>query len=231
MIKQLIVFGITNMKDDKICLGGFEQETHKLYRLMDNAFFLHYSFLGLYNESIQTGSIIEVKLCELQPKISSPHVEDTNIDLNSPSIIGNKTREELFEIFSDVSNSSLALLFGYGMELVNGQPVIPEGMGERSIGILKCRKCNSYYDYQGKQRCDIIDFSGAEYRNVPIVARNEVDRPLGVFNDSIAIIGLTRLWLKDSLSEPFYWIIVACILQHSDKFNPSDICQGKEVSW
>lgn len=212
MMKKVTICGITDMADDRVCIGGYDFNTHQFIRIMENNHHLTSQCLLNPNKLIATGSIATLNISEQQPIKVPPHIEDTNIILQSSEVIKKLNRDQLYPLFRNESSRSLTDIFGTGIESIGGHPVIPEGMVSRSMGLLLGRECEIYLDHQMKKRCNIIDCSGAEYRNIPVSARDEIDSPLGSFINSLIFVGLTRLWKKDTLSEPYYWMIVPCLL-------------------
>ncbi len=212
MIKQVTICGITDMADDRVCIGGYDFCGHQFFRIMENNHHLTSHCLLNPNKPIATCSIMNLDISEQQPIKVPPHIEDTNIILKSSVVVKSHHRDELYPLFKNESSPILPDIFGTGIESIGGQPVIPEGMVSRSMGLLLSRECEIYLDHQMKKRCNIIDCSGAEYRNIPVTARDEIDSPIGSFLSSLIFIGLTRLWKKDTLSESYYWMIVPCLL-------------------
>lgn len=212
MITKLAIIGITNMKEDHICISGYDLNKKRFLRPLMPQGRILVSFLSRFNDTINLGSIVEVELVGT-PKIDNkPHCEDVEINPQTVKVLGRLKHTELKDFLISISDIRLEDIYGEDLELVGGQPVLPEHSGLRSLGVIVCRKCFVYQNHLGRIRCDFTEQSGAEYRNIPVVARDEWAKPLGSFADVPLRMGLSRLWKKEGTEVPYYWVHISAIV-------------------
>ena len=212
MIIKLVIVGITNMKEDRICISGYDINNNRFLRPLLPHSHITTDFLTRFNESIHLGSLVNIELVS-SPKINNkPHCEDVEINPDSVKVIGKMVQRKYKEFLISISDDSIEGIYGEDLELLNGQPVLPEDSGVRSLGVIVCRKCSVYHNHLGRTRCGVTDKSGAEYRNIPVVSRDEWARPLGEFVNVPLRMGLSRLWKKEGMEESFYWVHVSAIV-------------------
>lgn len=73
MIARLVIVGITNMKDDRICISGYDLLKNRFLRPLLPQNHITGDFLNRFNETIHLGSVVEVELVG-PPKIyNRPH--------------------------------------------------------------------------------------------------------------------------------------------------------------
>ncbi len=209
---KIIITGITNMSEGHICFSGYDVQTRKYIRPILPGSHILESFLHSYNDTIALGSTIELQLLYSETKALPPHIEDNPFDLSSISVLDSMSKPQFQQFLSSFADETVESIFGYEIELINGQPILPEGSGHRSLGSIICRNCTVYLDHMGKARCDFIDQSGCEYRHLPIVGRDEWIKKPGIYKGIPIRLSLTRLYKKDDHSEPVYWMLVSGVI-------------------
>ena len=212
MLKQIIITGITNMSESFICISGFDREEKKYIRPVLSKGQLTEQFLSDYNDKIELGSILELDFIPPISAASPPHIEDTLFHQFSGKVLDKRNKKQFQEFIVSIADRSVEDIFGYEIELIKGQPVLPQGTGNRSLGTIICRKCNVVIDYSRKARCDFIDQFGNEFRHLPITGRDEWIKKPGNYTNVPVRLSLTRLFQKDKNSEPFYWLQVSGVI-------------------
>ncbi|MCK9336123.1 MAG: hypothetical protein M0Q99_12525 [Candidatus Cloacimonetes bacterium] len=147
-----------------------------------------------------------------ETQASPPHIEDKAFDPSTVKVLDSMTRDQFSSFIESIADESVESIFGYEIELINGQPILPEGSGARSLGAIMGRKCSIYSDHIGKSRCDFVDQSGCEYRHLPIVGRDEWVKKPGNYQNVPIRLSLTRLFQKSDESEPVYWMQVSGVI-------------------
>ena len=214
MICRIIITGITNMSIGYICVSGYDMAARKYIRPIIPGSHIMESFLSSFNTPIDLGSTIELDLSCTETPASPPHIEDNPFDPSTVKVLDSMSRVQFRSFIESIADESVESIFGYEIELINGQPILPEGSGTRSLGAIMGRKCTVYCDHMGKSRCDFVDQSGYEYRHLPIVGRDEWIKKPGNYLDVPIRLSLTRLFQKDDDSEPVYWMQVSGVLSH-----------------
>ncbi len=204
-----IITGITNMKDDRICISCYEETNKRYIRPLLKHNHLRVNFLSEYNVSLGT----KISLSYTEVHTPPPHIEDVWIDLNSVTVLDQFTKTQFKDFITSISDNCVEDIFGYEIELISGQPVVPDGFGRKSLGAIVCRNCSVYQDQYGKLRCDLIDVKGREYRHIPVVARDEWVCPQGTFSHIPIRLSLSRLWQKKGMEESFYWLQVSGVIR------------------
>jgi len=212
MKTQTVITGITSMKDDHICISGYDVINRKYLRPLIEGTHLTSNFLSAYNDLIKLGSTIIFNITNPTHDPISPHSEDIWIDPHSVNVTNHKSKNQFKEFIVSICDENMEDIFGYEIELIEGQPVLPKGAGSRSLGSIISRKCRVYLDHVGKFRCDLIDASGCEFRHIPIVGIDEWVRQLGEFSNVPIRLSLSRLFQKDRICEPYYWVQVSGII-------------------
>lgn len=212
MKKQIVITGITNMSHDHICMSGYDASYHRYWRPILPGSQLSESFLNSFNAPIQLGSTIEMDFATIGENAKPPHIEDVPFDASSVRVVDSMTRIQFRDFVSSIADASVEAVFGYEIELYDGQPILPQGSGIRSLGAIIARKCSVYLDHLGKARCDFIDKTGCEYRHLPIVGRDAWIKIPGNYLDVPIRLSLSRLYQKDNDSEPVCWMQVSGVL-------------------
>ena len=212
MICRIIITGITNMSIGYICVSGYDMAARKYIRPIIPGSHIMESFLSSFNTPIDLGSTIELDLSYTETLASPPHIEDNPFDTSTVKVLDSMTRVQFRSFIESIADDSVESIFGYEIELINGQPILPEGSGTRSLGAIMGRKCTVYCDHMGKSRCDFVDQSGYEYRHLPIVGRDDWIKKPGNYLDVPIRLSLTRLFQKDDDSEPVYWMQVSGVI-------------------
>lgn len=212
MTSKIVIVGITNMKEDRICISGYDLNRSRFLRPLLPYCHITIDFLNRFNKTISLGSVVDLELIGNFKSGNKPHCEDVDINPQSVSIVDGMTKKDFKQFLLTVSDICLEDIYGNDLELIKGQPVVPEGAGLRSLGVIVCRRCTTYKSHLGRIRCDIVDKSGGEYRNIPVVARDEWAKPIGEFRDVPIRMGLSRLWKKDDMEEPYYWVHVSALI-------------------
>jgi hypothetical protein len=208
---QAIITGITNMKDDNICISAYDANKRVFIRPLLVGSRLSSSFLSRFNGLIRIGTQIEFDVVPPPHEPIPPHSEDTWIEPSSVIIKHQLDYPHFKDFISSIVDKDITSIYGYGVELLDGQPVIPPESGERSLGAIICRKCIVYSDYMGKIRCDITDRSGSVYRKVPVVARDEQYKKIGEYTNIPIRMGLSRPFKKSIHEEEYCWVHVSAI--------------------
>lgn len=212
MICRIVITGITNMSVGYICISGYDMSARKYIRPIIPGSHIAESFLSSHNSPIELGSTVELDLSYTETQASPPHIEDKSFDPSTVKVLDSMTRVQFRSFIESIADESVESIFGYELELTNGQPILPEGSGARSLGAIMGRKCSIYNDHMGKSRCDFVDQSGCEYRHLPIVGRDEWVKKTGNYQDVPIRLSLTRLFQKDDESEPVYWMQVSGVI-------------------
>ena len=212
MLKQIIITGITNMSENFICISGYDKEGEKYIRPVLSQGQLTEQFLFAYNDNIQLGSILELDFIPPISASSPPHIEDTLFNQFSGRVLDKLNKKQFQEFIASIADRCVEDIFGYEIELFKGQPVLPQGTGNRSLGTIICRKCTIVIDHLGKARCDFIDQCGNEFRHLPITGRDEWIKKQGNYTNVPVRLSLTRLFQKDKNSEPVYWMQVSGVI-------------------
>lgn len=216
MICRIVITGITNMSIGHICISGYEMSDRKYIRPIIPGSHILESFLSSHKSPIELGSTIELDLSFSNTLAQPPHIEDNPFDPPTVKVLESMTRDQFCNFIASIAEDSVESIFGYEIELINGQPILPEGTGARSLGAIIGRKCSVYCDHMGKARCDFVDQSGCEYRHLPIVGRDEWVKKPGNYLDIPIRLSLTRLFQKDDDSEPVYWMQVSGVIAKND---------------
>lgn len=211
MKMQIIITGITNMKDDYICVSGYDIEKGVYRRPLLMGSRLSSSFLNQLSGFICIGSQIEFELIPPPHIATPPHREDIWIDSDSVVLVRQMEYSLFREFIHTIVDEDIVSIYGHEIELLDGQPVLPKGYGEKSLGAIICRKCSVYNDYMGKTRCDLVDRSGSMYRKIPVVARDEFYKKLGEYADIPLRMGLSRPFRKTNQEEEYCWVHVSAV--------------------
>jgi len=212
MICRIVITGITNMSVGYICISGYDMSTRRYFRPIIPGSHIAELFLSSHNSPIELGSTVELDLSYTETQASPPHIEDKAFDPSTVKVLDSMTRDQFSSFIESIADESVESIFGYEIELINGQPILPEGSGARSLGAIMGRKCSIYSDHIGKSRCDFVDQSGCEYRHLPIVGRDEWVKKPGNYQNVPIRLSLTRLFQKSDESEPVYWMQVSGVI-------------------
>lgn len=211
MKTQAIITGITNMKDDFICVSAYDMDKRLFVRPLLVGSRLSSCFLSQFNDRICIGTQIEFDIVPPPHAPLPPHCEDTWIDPSSVLVKRQMAYPQFRDFVCSIVDNDITAIYGYGVELLDGQPVLPPESGERSLGAIICRKSTVYSDYMGKTRCDITDRSGSIYRKIPVVARDEQYKKIGEYTNIPIRMGLSRPYRKSIHDEEYCWVHVSAI--------------------
>ena len=209
---QLRITGITKMKDERICMSGYDQISNIYYRpiLRDN--YLTSSFLYQGNAKINLFSLVTFQKLNEEINTSRPHQEDVYISSEVIDIQNDlKTYQEKKQFLYEIADKSIEEVFGDFIEIHNNSPVVLLGCGYRSLGTIIARECHSYYNSNGDLRVDITDSKGYCLENIKCVALYNNYFKEGLFQNIPIRISLTREWKKPGDQQAFYWIQVSDI--------------------
>lgn len=212
MMIEVVVTGITNMKDDHLCMSGYSNTEKKYRRPLVEGRAICFSDLIIGGQELTLGSTIGIDIIPSQTIPTAPHIEDTYITLPFRIIKKHESRTEFRKYLLTIAEQSIDTIFGPYIELLDDQPVIPSECGTRSLGTIIARECKVYLNSKGQTRVDIKDKNGKEYRNIPCVAKDDWIKPIGCFENPIVRLSLSRLWQKPHGVEPFFWMQVSGVV-------------------
>lgn len=211
MKKRIIITGITNMKEGNVCISGYDLSAGEYVRPLLPGSQIPESFLALYDKVIALGSTLDLDCCPV-PAARPPHIEDNSFEPNSVKVIASMSQTQYQDFIRSIADENVESIFGYEIDFHRGQPILPKGAGERSLGAIVCRECRVYVDHNDKTRCDLIDGSGCEYRHLPVVGRDEWVRQPGTHANIPVRLSLSRLFQKDDQSEPAFWMQISGVI-------------------
>ncbi len=174
MIIKLRITGITKMKDDRICISGYDSITQKYYRPILEAGGLTSSFLNQYNPKISIFSLVTFTVIDSNIEPQKPHIED--IIVSKESIMVENDMISIFDqndFLKSISDNSIEDVFGDFIEVHDDHYVVLDECGKRSLGTIICQNCNVYKDANNNVRVNLIDQTGFELTNVKCVSYDD----------------------------------------------------------
>lgn len=204
-----IISGITNMRDKHICVSANDMQSGVFVRPLLTTSRLTVDFLTRPGGCLRVGSQVEFEVLSGLHKPIAPHCEDIWINPDNIKILAHMDYPRFKEFVAGIADHDVCAIYGPGLELLDGQPVVPPDCGKRSLGAIICRECTVYIDHTGKTRCDVIDKTGCLYRKIPVVARDECFRREGVYRDIALRMGLSRPYRKSEHDEEYCWVHVS----------------------
>ena len=121
---QAIITGITNMKNDNICISAYDADKRAFIRPLLVGSRLSSSFLSRFNGLIRIGTQIEFDVVPPPHEPIPPHSEDTWIEPNSVIIKHQLDYPQFKDFISSIVDKDITSIYGYGVELLDGQPVV-----------------------------------------------------------------------------------------------------------
>ena len=207
---DLIITGLTNMKDDYRCISGYDFVKKRFLRPLLNNNRIDVNFASQHLKEIKMFRQTTFEVDEFF-NAQAPHSEDFYVkyDIIKSVDIYDKKQIDLF--LRDIADESVQNVYGDFIEIIDGYPIVPMNLGKRSLGVVIAKRCKVYQNDKGRTRVDFSDQSGYELKNVPCVAHDAEYKINGIYNDIPIRLGLTRLWKKDGMTEPAYWIQISGI--------------------
>ncbi|GJQ31180.1 MAG: hypothetical protein HBSAPP04_00190 [Ignavibacteriaceae bacterium] len=205
MSLEVIITGITLMKDEWRCISGYAPGTGKYFRPCIKGTHITEGFLANRPRSIEVFSRV-VFTTEGDANTPPPHSEDVYVSTGQILVKEPVAEPDSIPFLHSIADEGLVSIYGDYIEHFDNHFVVPTDCGHRSLGTIIARKCKCYLDPAGKTRIDLQDKTGFEVRNIPCVARDLQFRPTGTFTDVPVRMSLSRAWRRKENEDEYYWL-------------------------
>tara|TARA_B100001250_G_C19524680_1_gene667526 strand:- start:116 stop:790 length:675 start_codon:yes stop_codon:yes gene_type:complete len=212
---ELIITGLTDMKDSYRCISGYDIANKRYLRPLLKNSRIDSNFVNQASKEIKIFNKVTFEVDSFFNNPTAPHLEDFYVKYNLISSEDVFNENDIRSFLEKIADNNIKDVYGEYIEFYKDHYVIPEGVGKRSLGTIICRDVRVYEDGKGKTRVDYTDKTGYELKNIPCVAHDKQYKKKGRYKNIALRLGLSRLYdpwsEKTGDNEAFYWPQVSAV--------------------